>query len=188
MPLSLTTAPASEPVTVTEFKSLLAYSGSDLDTLFGSHLLAARQWCEQYTWRQFITATYTLTLRDFSEVIYLPRCPIQSVTSVKYYDESDTLRTVSTDDYDVQIGTPALIRNAAVAGWPVVDDRPEPVEIVFIAGYGDASTDVPEPIRVAIQFLAQSWFSCGSGSPVPQNVKSLLSPYINRDSRSLMGL
>lgn len=188
MPLSLTTAPASEPVSVAEFKSLLAYSGSDQDTMFASLLLAARQWAESHTWRQFITATYTLTLPDFRHTIYVPRCPLQSVTSIKYYDLTETQLTVSPDVYDVQVGTPALIRTNTVSGWPVVYDMPEPVEITFVAGYGDDSTDIPEPIRIAIQFLAQSWFSCGAGSPVPQTVKSLLSPYVNRDTRALGGL
>jgi len=57
-------------------------------------------------------------------------------------------------------------------------------EVAFTAGYGDAASDVPQPIRQAVQLLVAHWFerrepvAFGAGpQEVPAIVAGLLQPY-----------
>jgi len=58
------------------------------------------------------------------------------------------------------------------------------IEIEFVAGFGDAPSDVPEPIRHALRLLVAHWYEVrnpvhiGSmATRVPDTVSELLMPY-----------
>jgi len=60
--LTLTTAPAQEPVSVESVNLMLGLSSADDNALVSSLVLAARQACERYTGRSLITQTWTMYL------------------------------------------------------------------------------------------------------------------------------
>ncbi|MCP4704013.1 MAG: hypothetical protein GY865_05330, partial [candidate division Zixibacteria bacterium] len=87
--------------------------------------------------------------------IILPYGNLQSVTSVKYKDTDGDQSTFSSDDYIAATETePGQIILGYGDVWPTVTLYPSnPIELIFVAGYGAAGSDVPEPIRHAIKIL-----------------------------------
>jgi uncharacterized phiE125 gp8 family phage protein len=146
MPLKLITPPAVEPIGLEEIQNFLRIDSEPDVTILTDMIITARKQAEIITGRQLITATWELRLDRFAEILELPRPPLQSVSSVKYLDEAGTEQTFTdylVDDYS----EPARVLPAYGYTWPVAQAVPNAVRIVFICGYGDADTDVPEPIR-----------------------------------------
>ena len=85
--------------------------------------------------------------------ILLPLPPVQSVEAVTYVDLAGATQTLDPGDYvltGVGGAAYAKLRPASGTSWPPTIREPECVTIDFTAGYGDNSTDIPEPIRAAI--------------------------------------
>ncbi len=150
-----TTDASTEPVTLALVKSHLRVDHSDEDDLLNLIITAARQWAEEYTRRSFVTQTWTLDMDDFPAGTGLPLrygSPLQSVSSVKYYDSDETLQTWSADEYHVD--TKSIVGRVVLDdgySWPSdLDDRPNCVTVTYVAGYGDEATDVPAAIRLAL--------------------------------------
>lgn len=180
MGLQVVTPAASEPITLTEAKAQLRIEFSDDDTLIGSLIKSARSTCEDITKRQLITATYKLTLDCFPAEIIVPKAPLQSVSSIKYYDTDGDLQTLNSDLYQVDAESePAIIVPAYNQNFPDTRAMKNAVEVEFIAGYGDASTDIPEKIRDACLLYLTWRYEDREGLRMkPQAIDDLLSHYI----------
>lgn len=155
MGLTQTVAPAAEPVTAAEAKLHLKVDFDDDDALITAMIEAGRIMAEAYTQRQLITATYTLTANDFPGgygIINLPRTPLGAVSSISYEDTAGDTQTLSTDVYEaINSDTCAYVVLKPGQVWPSVQsDKYEAVTVTFTAGYGAASTDVPDAVRVGI--------------------------------------
>lgn len=155
--LRLVTKPAIEPVTVAEVKTLTHVSHDVEDDLINRWIKTARQKAETYQWRAYINQTLELSFDRFPRMpIEIPRSPLQSVTSIKYTDFEGTETTLyesgSEDMFLVDTeGEPGRINLAYNESWPSVTLRSlSPVQIVFVAGYGDEASDVPDFVKDAI--------------------------------------
>jgi len=160
--LVLTSAPASEPVTLAEAKLHLRVDFSDDDALIGSLITAARQWCEQSSGAAFFTQTWRLTLDDWPTdgVVKLPRPPVKSVTSVKYYDGSGVQQTlVANTDYQVDLdAAPARVAASPDKSWPDVQaGRLSPIEIVYVAGETTTGA-IDQRAKQAILLMVAHWY------------------------------
>lgn len=155
----IVTPPASEPVTLSEAKAQLSVTSSAHDTRITSLITMARRQVERYLKRALITQTWKVYYNCFHAVMELPYPPLQSVTHVKYYDDSGTLQTLSSDLYWEDLASePGKIVRKYDAVYPeLLAGRPNAVEIQYVAGYGDAD-DVPEEIRHAILMLVTDYF------------------------------
>lgn len=127
------------------------------DDLLTALITAARQDCEKFQNRRYITQTWELWLdawpdKDFIEI---PLPPLQSVSSIKYYDTEDTEATFSSDDYFVDTKSePGRVSLNYGESWPSTTLRPaNGVCVTFVAGYGDEASDVPRNIYQAILLL-----------------------------------
>jgi len=160
MALRLITAPAAEPLTLTEAKAHLRVDHTDDDILISALIAASRGYCEQWTARAFITQTWELMIDEFPEDgdIMIPMPPLQSVTSVKYDDGDGVEQTLSATDYDVDnVSQPGWVVSAT-SGWPTSTfDGINSVRVRFVAGYEpgtdspiDLAANVPQSIRAAI--------------------------------------
>lgn len=177
--ISCTSAPAVEPLSTAETKVYLRIDHSDEDTLVGSLIKVAREVCEKFTNRQLITATYTLKLPAFpasTDRIYFSRSPLQSITSITYYDENAVSQTLSSALYQVNtadiFGSVVPIYGEA---WPTTEAGKEnAVTITFKAGFGDAATNVPESLRTGmLMYVAHLYESREQSTPPPDMVTEL---------------
>jgi len=188
MSFQITSEPATEPITLVEAKSHLRVDFSDDDTYIGTLITTARKYCEQYTNRVFITQTWRLNLDYFSNPFYLPVNPVQSVTTVKYYDENEAQQTLSAGDYQVDLlSDNAQIYEGIIANYPSIGDTINPIEVIFVAGYG-AAADVPADIKHAMKIMISHLYenregvnvpaqSIATQIPLPQSAKNLLGFY-----------
>ena len=150
----VTTEPSVEPVTLDEAKLNLRVDCDVDDDLITALIVAARRSCEDYENRAYITQTITAKTFYLPDQIILPRPLLQSVTSVAYVDTAGDEQTLSSDLYDVDVyREPGQITRAYGENYPSVRGDVNGVTIVYKAGYGDASTDVPQETIQAIQLM-----------------------------------
>lgn len=198
------TEPSIEPVSVVEAREHLRLDDDVDESLVFSLILTARQWAENYTGRSFINRTMQMYLDGFSEkdtplwegtrtgihitnyenYIEIVSAPVSAVSSIKYYDDSNTQSTWATTNYYVDtIREPARISLTDTGVFPTDLRKANGLEINYTAGYGANRTDVPEAIRVAImQYMTFMYEHRGDFErfPPPQPPKilnQLLNPY-----------
>jgi hypothetical protein len=173
MKFQLITGPTVLPLTLAEVKNHLKID-TDLTEddawVFGA-IRAAVDRCEAHTKRCLMTQTWSIWFDRFmagqepwwdgvrdgalSELtsckryIELNKAPVQSVSHVKTYDDSDVSYTMSTADYMVDsVSVPARLALRNGKTWPATVLRPlNGIEVQVICGYGSNLTDVPQSIR-----------------------------------------
>jgi len=179
----LSTAPALEPVTLTEAKLHLrlrttpweALNYTTEDNLLNDLIETARQVVEDYTHRALVNQTWVGYLDSFPACVRLPRPPFQSVTSITVEG------TAFTDFYESAEGilTPTDT-------WPLLSSDPgaDPIVITWVAGYGATADDVPKPLRQAILLLISHLYSNRealligvNAQELPMGVQYLLNPH-----------
>jgi len=155
------------------------------DDLLTAIIESARRDCELFQNRSYVTQTWELWLDEFPDeyFIELPMPPVQSVTSVKYYNTNDTEAEFSSDYYYVDTkGEPGRVVLNFGESWPSTTLRPgNGVCITYDAGYGDAGSDVPENIRRAILLLIGHYYenreavTVGQGgNKLPMGIETIL--------------
>lgn len=163
MALVLVTAPAVEPITLTEAKSHLRVDITDDDALITALIIAAREYCEGFQNRACITQTWDLWLDSFpsEDYIRIPLPPLQSVASVKYYGTDNAEYTMAAADYFVDNKSePGRLVLAYGKSWPSVALRPaNGVVVRFVAGYGGTAANVPQKVKQAMLLLIGHWYA-----------------------------
>ena len=161
--LQLVTDLVSEPVSVATLKSHLRLNTTDEDSLLAGYITAARQLFETMTDRAVLTQTWKLSLDAFPRIIRLPRAPLQSVSSVQYYDSNDVLTTWSSTNYsvDTQREPGRVVPSVFFPDWkvfavyPALSYRISPKVIIqFVAGW----TACPALVSQAILLLASHYY------------------------------
>ena len=186
MALVITSAPAREPVTVSEAKAHLRVDGTAEDTLIGTLILTSRLHIEAALGLALMTQSWRLTLDAWPKrrELELPLRPLRSVSSVKVLTADGAAETVSPASYVVDIdGTPPrIVPNSG--SWPLPEKAANGIEIEFTAGFGDEAADVPAPVRQALLLLIAHWYEhrdpieVGSrDAAIPAAVSDLLAPY-----------
>jgi uncharacterized phiE125 gp8 family phage protein len=155
MALKIITPPAVEPITLEEAKQHLRIIGSDDDIILLSMIKQAREFCEDFQNKKFITQTLEMVLDYFPEdnCISFENCsPVQSVESVKYYDTNGKEYIFDAGNYIVD--TDSFV-NRIVLGycklWPTIAlQTANAVRIRFTAGFGDKAENIPETVKWAM--------------------------------------
>lgn len=163
----LITPPTAEPVTLEEVKAHLVVTTDADDTLLLALLTAAREYVESPGLnRALLTQTWEVTLDQFPHVcqqtphgeLLLPRPPLQSVTSVKYYDGAGVQQTLPVTDYYVDVThEPGRIAPTVGLWWPLTLERIAAVTVRYVAGWTTVSL-VPRRYKQAILFLLAHWY------------------------------
>ena len=197
------TAPATEPLTLSETKSYLRVDTSGDDTLITSLIVTARRLAEEHMQRAIITQTLQLfidTLEDYEDPLWegmrtgpylnyyknnidLPMPTVTSISHIKTYDDSDNATTFANTKYFLDNAKqPARIVLRTGETFPTALRVANAIEVKYVTGYADASS-VPEPIKFAlfqiIAFLYEHRGDMYEGkSALPNTAKKLLEPYV----------
>lgn len=163
---SPTTAPAEEPVTLAEakfFARIDPTGDADADTLIDALVPAlitsARASVEEQTGRSLITQTWTATLDRLPSggIFELSHRPIQSVTSIRSYNEDGTYDEIDVVNDIVVDGDNGRVSLKSTADALSGDRLTSNFEIVYVTGYGLAA-DVPEWAKTSIKQMVSHWY------------------------------
>lgn len=159
-----TVAPTVEPVALARMKNHLRVDEdmTDDDDFIAALIGAAREYIEGATRRALITQTWRLSLAGWpdGDEIELPKPPLQSVTSVVYTDADGNATEWDSAEYLVDTDSePGRVVLANGYGWPGVTLRSmNPIQITYVAGYGDDGSAVPKIYQHAIKLLVGHWY------------------------------
>ena len=175
-----TVAPAVEPVTAAELRTLLRESVAGLpDSEAADYIAEAREMVEENTGLALINQTWILVfdrwpgrsaddwwdgiiqgsiaeLQSCDGHVTLPRYPLSSVTGISVYDEAsnstavDVAATFDVDTYR----KPGRIGLKSGKTWPIETRPTNGVEITYVAGYGASADDVPAALKRAVKQAA----------------------------------
>jgi hypothetical protein len=205
--LTLTSPPASEPVTVTQLKNHLRIPSTVTNedtTVLPMLITSARSLFEAWTGRGFVTQTYTLTLDDWAnwrnywqyysavgifpssfavdnwltKPLLMPVNPVQSVNSITYIDTNGNTQTLPTNEYVVDsTREPARLM---LLNFPSLDyDTLPRIQISFTAGY----SSIPVDLQHGILMLAADFYRQREASSewtlreVPFGLRHLVNKY-----------
>ena len=175
---STVTAATENPVSTTTAKLHMRVTYNDEDTNIATYISAATAIAQLQTNRQFCTATFKAITNQWpADEFVIHKNPVQSVSWVKYYDANNELQTLSTANWQLEtINEPATLR---ILEFPTLYDRPDAVQIQFIAGYGAASTVPGNIISALLLFTAHLFEHRETVGPaqmfeVPQTAQTLL--------------
>jgi len=184
--LTRQTAPAVEPVTLSEAKAHLRIDSSDEDTLISTLITAAREWCEEYLDRSLIHQQYVMRLDSFPYEIELPRPPMATsgtttALTLTYTLGDDSTAVLAATEYRIdRNSTPGVVRQLREGTWPANLDDQNAITVTWWAGYGASGSSVPAAIRSAMLMLvAHLWRNRemtteAALSEVPMGTKALL--------------
>ena len=178
-----------EPTDNNQDATIMAYLRAALGQIDGRDGTLGRALCTQ-TWDYTLDNFPRSTRFNKYAAIELPLPPLQSVTSLKYFDSDGAEQTLDTSKYAVSgVGAwgPARVVPAFGEVWPSVRDIPDAVTVRFVAGYtGTTNTQnaVPEPIRQALLLAVGHFYEnrqeVQAGltfAELPQGAKALLYPF-----------
>lgn len=154
--LELVTGPAVSPLTLDEVKDHLRIDSSDEDALLSNLIHAAESHVDGLgdLGRAMITQSWAQYESQAPGWVRLRMTPVQSLTSVEYYDAAGVLQTATLADFELwRDGDFMICKPKDGAQWPQADTRADAIKITYVAGFGDATTDIPEAIREAMLML-----------------------------------
>jgi uncharacterized phiE125 gp8 family phage protein len=159
--LSRTTGPTTEPLTLAEAKlhCRIPESEKGHDEILVELVRSAREQVENDTQQALLTQTFTLGIENFpgDGRIPVPMKPLQSVTSITYYDSGNSQQTLSSSVYGVNTAE-RLIYREYNQSWPSYTGKPGGIVVTFVAGYGDSAAEVPSILKHAMKLQISKWF------------------------------
>lgn len=181
MALRVVTQPTSEPIELDEAKLYLRVDTDADDAMITALIVAAREYCQGYQNRAYITQTLEITMDHFPghfhpfpmygfafpyhhhrrhhNEIRLLMPPIQSVVSISYTDHTGKTTTLDPSTYVVDTDSePGRVVPAHGTWWPTDCLQPvNGVRIRYVAGYGDIYA-VPKSVKQAMMMLIAHWY------------------------------
>lgn len=200
--VKVTTPPSVSPVTLSDMKEYLRVDTTADDNLIQDFIDAASESVKQYLRRSLITETLELTMDGFGQLadegilalgagvhvgsysyilgrpneIDLPFLPIQSVTSIKTFNRANQESTFDSELYELDETGGRIYLDEGVT-WPDNLRGREAVKITYVAGYGDAGSDIPAPIIQSIKGYVGKMYDCRDMCEMPDMCKAILAPY-----------
>lgn len=188
--LTLVTPPTVEPISIDDLKDHLNIPQSDtsFDGQLDVMITAARMIMEGPKWPgigvSLNTQTWKYLADGFSaptDSVFLPRPPVQSVTSVTVTDASGNVTNlVQNTDYILDISNSEELsisraRLVPKTTWPTTGlAAANGLAFTYVAGYGANATDVPANLRIGLLMLAATVFENREAAGDQNTVGSLL--------------
>lgn len=161
MTLQRTSAPAVAPVSLVDAKLHLRVDNTAEDDLITALIEAAVSHLDAQgvLGRAVITQSWAQWVGQSPGNVRLLVGPFQSLTSVEYYDADNALQTATLSEFETRLdGDFVIVKPKSGFAWPGAYSRDDAIKITYVAGYGDAGSDVPQSIRQAILLLVGHWY------------------------------
>lgn len=181
MALRLVAPPPVEPVNLEQMKAHLRVTSSDEDGLIAGICAAARTHAESILKRSLITQTWDLTLDRFPAWFVIPKPPLQSVSHIKYLDDSGVEQTLDASLYRVDAASePGRVVPAYGQVWPSTYPEINAVRLRFVAGYEHGAgspagwaDNVPATVVQAIKLLGGHFYENREAVSAAANLQDL---------------
>lgn len=151
----LVTAPTSDAVTLAQAKKQVEIA--DSDTAHDEHLYElidrARDEFEADCDLCIASQTWKVYADDVYDGMQLQKGPIQSITSIKYYDTNNALQTLSTSIYNFDAAN-RMVRLQYDQVWPSFTNRWDAWEITYLCGFAT----LPPMAVQAMLILIEKYF------------------------------
>jgi uncharacterized phiE125 gp8 family phage protein len=180
-----TTAPAVSPLSLADVRLHLRIDHTDEDPVLQAYIDAAAGYLEGPNGildRALVTQSWQQQYPAFTDPLALPLGlqPVQSVTSINYYDADSATQLLDAALYRLVANAEGgpVIERATDDAWPGTALRDDAVTVVFVAG--DEPLALAAPIRQAMLLLIGHWYAqretaaVGSYAEVPYAVTALL--------------
>lgn len=186
MPAFLLTAPAVEPLTLAEAKEFLRLEHVDDDGLLASLIVGARGHVEAATRRALITQVWRHVADAWpdSGCIEVWPAPLRAVDAARVYRSDGATLAIDPDAFIADLARAPAVLAFTARALPAPERTKAGIEIDLRVGYGDAATDVPEPLRQAMRLLIAHWYEnrglvarSESVAALPETIRALIAPY-----------
>ena len=174
------TEPATEPVTLAEAKAHCRVDIDADDTLIQGYIRTARELCEDYVERAFVTQQLQMKLDQWPIEVELPRPPMSNAGTttavIVTYTLSDTgaTQTLPASVYRVdRDATPGVVRNLYGGTWPSNRDDQNSISVTWWAGYDDVSA-IPQRVKNAVLMTVLALYEGRGDAQLPAGAKALL--------------
>jgi uncharacterized phiE125 gp8 family phage protein len=178
LPVTVTVAPASEPITLAQAKEQVrVIDDTSQDDLLNSYIVAARTHVEAVTGTKLVSQTVVMKADCWDDLANLPTGPIQSISSITYVDTAGDTQTLATSVYETRLDgiAPSIVLKYAQT-WPSIRSG-SLITVTGVAGY----VAVPSSVLHAIKLLVADWFAERADAnigrtvtPMPNGVMALL--------------
>jgi uncharacterized phiE125 gp8 family phage protein len=165
------TAPATEPLVLSDVKDYLKVSGSADDTIITNLIKTARERAEKFIGCSLITQSWKMSYDQYTpSFARLYNGPVQSVTSVTVFNRDEVATVISSAAYYLTTAKKILVFDANI-----VSQR---IEIIYVAGYGTLASSVPSPIKQGmLAHIAAIYDGRVGANRLPEQSFDLYAPY-----------
>jgi len=182
---SIVSAPAALAVSVDTVRAHLRNEELSFDDdLITQYINAATGYVERSYGMALITQTIEQYHSSFpygSDPLYLRISPFQEITYVKYLDSAGGLNEWTSDEFqEGDKNQSRYIMPKSAFAYPTdLDKQPNAVTIRYIAGFGDADTDIPAAITSALLLIIADMYQRREDNVVnlPKASEYLLLPW-----------
>lgn len=171
--LRLITAPTLEPVSIETMRAFLRVDSNTEDVVIAGLISASRAKGEELSRRAWLTQTWEQTFDAWpaSKQLVVWRPPLQSVVSVKYYDESNVEHLWTDYTLDLRVEPGRVLFNTLPEDSLLESDG---IVVRFIAGYGNTPPLVPTQLTDAVIALVSRWYEHRESRDVPDEIRDVL--------------
>jgi len=173
----VTTAPTWWPISLEEAKAHLRVSHTSEDAIIWDMVRSATEMVERETWTQINQKGITIYLDLWESLRADGVTPIQTVDSIKYYDENNEIQTLPSADFKTDLKADPI--KIDIEDTPTLFDRYNAVEIALTVGYSEPCK-VPAGLSACVKMvLADLYENRQNFSPVavhelPRGTQNLL--------------
>jgi uncharacterized phiE125 gp8 family phage protein len=186
MPSILLSPPLVEPISLAEAKAYLRVEHDDDDGVIAALIAGARVHVEAQTRRALITQIWRI-IRDAwpadGRIAIVPT-PLRELLAARVYRLDGSTQAIDVAAFVADAASAPAVLGFTLGALPAPGRMVGGIELDIEVGYGNAPSDVPEPLRQAIRVLIAHWYEnrglLGEGGAVamlPQSAAALIAPY-----------
>jgi uncharacterized phiE125 gp8 family phage protein len=170
LPVTVTVAPTSEPITLAQAKEQVrVIDDTSQDDLLNAYIVAARTHVEAVTGTKLVSQTVVMKAECWGDLFHLPTGPIQSISSITYVDSAGDTQTLATSVYETRLDgiAPSIVLKYGQS-WPSIRSG-SLITVTGVAGY----TSIPASIIHAVKLLVADWFAVREDTNVGNIVNTM---------------